>query len=565
MTKNLLKFLLVMLLIPTQSRAFDYNKSPAKIETFKSFFTKPLSKERMQSFFKNPPSDYEEFMRSGGAIEKRNELDELACFGAANYPDKVGEIFSTYCGGHCDSMVPVCRKYDIITLVPQIQPYFELLNKLSGIDDFRGSLKFMMDKNLQISRVKIATSSSFVSAKIDNKLTESYLESWGVQGVWEKEQLKNLRSLQEQSVPHLAKYYKQKFNFSDDKANLAAKNALDLIESMYISGFHDESRDECLWRLPRLDKSHLRNFVMNEDSDQLLGREFCRYTKKPSTDEFYAKLLQIAVVEHEPIEVVKSLLKKINKSSDIKFITEAFHQSAPYYPEALEFIIGKFPKIVNSQNFFGKTALMYAVQYNNIKSAEVLIKNNVDINLATIKFSDFAEGFNISASGRTPLMYAAWQGKREIMELLLRYGANKNLLDSVNESAANYLTRNTTLNSEEKSQILTLIATDSVTRIYDKKRCESITKSHHSYDEANKRVLNLDSVKEFLKLLGKNNYRLAIPYFGTEFKNDKCYWGLYLYESQPSHRVFWKEFLVEVDGYKIFEKDVADNSLKEVK
>jgi hypothetical protein len=522
----------------------------------------------MQSFYKTPPSGYEEFMGSGRANEKRDALNELACFGAENYPDKVGEIFSTYCGGRCDSMVPVCRKYDVITVVPKVQPYFELLNKLSGIDDFHGSLKFMMDKNLHISRVKIATSSSFVSAKIDNKSTESYLESWGVQGVWEKEQLKNLRSLKEQSVPHLAKYYKQKFNFSDNKANLAAKNALDLIESMYISGFHDESRDECLWGLPRLDKSHLRNFIINEDSDQLLGREFCRYTKKPSTDEFYAKLLQIAVVEHEPIEVIKSLLRKINKSSDIKFITEAFHQSAPYYPEALELIIDKFPKIVNSQNFFGKTALMYAVQYSNTKSADILIKNGADINSATIDLGDLkiygAEGFNISSSGRTPLMYAAWQGNREIIELLLKHGANKSLLDSVNESAADYLMRNAVISSEEKLQISALIATDSVAKIYDKKRCDSITKSHHSYEDANKRVLNLESVKEFLELLGKNNYRLAIPYFGTEFKNGKCYWELSLYESQPTHMVFWKEFLVEVDGNKIFEKDVAGDSLKEV-
>lgn len=79
------------------------------------------------------------------------------------------------------------------------------------------------------------------------------------------------------------------------------------------------------------------------------------------------------------------------------------------------------------------------------------------------------------------------------------------------------------------------------------------------------RVFKLQMVSQFSSLLQKNNETLTAFSYDPEFSGGKCYWSMRLHENHKSHMVFWKEFLVEVDGDKIFEKDVAADSLKEVK
>jgi hypothetical protein len=102
---------------------------------------------------------------------------------------------------------------------------------------------------------------------------------------------------------------------------------------------------------------------------------------------------------------------------------------------------------------------------------------------------------------------------------------------------------------------------------YDQRKaqCLKLNSKSPSFQDAINRISKTKLIKEFARLLEKDHAKLAILNHNPEFQNNKCYWSIRLHEDHKSHMVFWKEFLVEVDGNKIFEKDVADDSLKEVK
>lgn len=95
--------------------------------------------------------------------------------------------------------------------------------------------------------------------------------------------------------------------------------------------------------------------------------------------------------------------------------------SAVMYPEALRYLLeqGADPDWTNA---FGKTALMYAAQYNQRESAEILLAYGADPNSATVQPPDRCN-YTLSTTGMTPLHYAARYGSRELIELLLAKGA----------------------------------------------------------------------------------------------------------------------------------------------
>ena len=95
--------------------------------------------------------------------------------------------------------------------------------------------------------------------------------------------------------------------------------------------------------------------------------------------------------------------------------------SAVKHPEALRYLLdhGANPDWTND---FGKTALMYAAQYNQRESAAILLAHGADPNAATIEPWDRCY-YTLSTTGMTPLHYAVRYGSRSLIELLLAEGA----------------------------------------------------------------------------------------------------------------------------------------------
>lgn len=79
----------------------------------------------------------------------------------------------------------------------------------------------------------------------------------------------------------------------------------------------------------------------------------------------------------------------------------------------------------DSLNSLDRTALHWAAQENQVKIAEMLLKNNIAVNLA-------------ESDGRTALHIAASQGNYNFVKLLLKYHADINIIDKFGTTPKEY-------------------------------------------------------------------------------------------------------------------------------
>ncbi len=106
---------------------------------------------------------------------------------------------------------------------------------------------------------------------------------------------------------------------------------------------------------------------------------------------------------------------------------------------------------VNARGNFGKTALMYAVQFNLIDTAKLLLERGADVNAKTSTTGDCWSAIDIA--DRTALMYAAENADLAMVDLLLRHGADAKAIDSHKKSADAYVDRNEHLARDKATEL----------------------------------------------------------------------------------------------------------------
>jgi hypothetical protein len=101
---------------------------------------------------------------------------------------------------------------------------------------------------------------------------------------------------------------------------------------------------------------------------------------------------------------------------------------------------------------------------------------------------------------------------------------------------------------------------------YSEKKCLSLTTEDKTYADAGNRLVKIKEVVQWSSLLQKNKAKMVLmePSSKTEFINKECYWLIPIHESQATHFVFWKAFLVQINGNEICEKDYSDDSCKPI-
>ncbi|GAA3579903.1 hypothetical protein GCM10022265_30370 [Marinobacter xestospongiae] len=98
---------------------------------------------------------------------------------------------------------------------------------------------------------------------------------------------------------------------------------------------------------------------------------------------------------------------------------------------------------VDSQSGFGKTALYYAIQFNRLDVAELLIAAGANVNhqYPSAEALDSGERrcrYSIRRGLRTPLMHAAQHAGPEMLSMLLEAGADLGLKDDLGDTAMAY-------------------------------------------------------------------------------------------------------------------------------
>jgi len=115
--------------------------------------------------------------------------------------------------------------------------------------------------------------------------------------------------------------------------------------------------------------------------------------------------------------------------------------------------------------------------------------------------------------------------------------------------------------------ILILLTTNSAftksSKDYTREECSNLTIKDSTYNDVINRISKLKVVKEFSALLANNeSEKVSLMFFHNEAKyiNNKCFWYIRIEEDHQTHLAFWKAFLAEIDGNKIYEENSTNNS-----
>jgi hypothetical protein len=205
------------------------------------------------------------------------------------------------------------------------------------------------------------------------------LVQWSFSGLYEYNALSAYRKQFEVTSRQLARYYEAVLQWPAEKASFYADQ-------------------------------NLKNAISQ-------GIGFYLYDRDIDADE---QKLRQAILWHRPVSDISALITDAVKAGSNK-AQESILDVAVTYPEALRVLLDKGvdPNVANA---FGKTPLMYAVQYNQYEAAQLLLSHGADPNAATTWAEDTCN-YVLHTARMTPLHYAVRYGSAQLVHLLLSYGA----------------------------------------------------------------------------------------------------------------------------------------------
>lgn len=395
--------------------------------------------------------------------------DQFACKIYEFNPSIGSKLFSNCYGGNRDNFTPRCSWENIQAETKKIDgldEFLKLLLSLSGLIGDSGTLQYGKYKNQQTA-IMLASHDSQISPnlkeidlntdykKFKNKPYPCILHySW--KGLWEQDQYKKYLNLRNKTQHSLEQYYINIKKVQHEKAKeLAAYHVIALTDTYLDAQYHRDN-----WGLNEVD-DFLKTGKLPDDLDYnyssiLYDGADIHISKEEATPDILAYFLKLAIVNQYSKKDIEKIIdagaridtnKKVSTivDSDVELeggrLAEDTFMNAVRRPDILRLLIERGANI-NAQNTFGKTPLMYAIQFGNLESIKILLEHGADINLATFPEKTKYSETMIKASNRTPLMYAAWHANSEIVKFLLAKGANPNIKDSEGHDYKYYLEQN---------------------------------------------------------------------------------------------------------------------------
>lgn len=248
--------------------------------------------------------------------------------------------------------------------------------------------------------------------------------------------------------PRMAAYYQEKFHMGSADANKAARRALMLFVDR-AAGTYPSSAIKTKTPLIELASSETEDFselkkqitLMVADStskqDAYEALKAALYTKK--SEAFVRELLSyIGRIDHAEVRGgdESALFAALDSPAYVKMLIEAGEP-------------------VDYENWFGKTPLFYAIQFNEHDTAALLIKNGADVNHPYKSAAELSDPCKtLVHTRRTPLMHAAQNSDKAMLGLLISNGARLNEKDDILFSALDYAVMGK--NDENESYLISM-------------------------------------------------------------------------------------------------------------
>jgi len=298
-----------------------------------------------------------------------------------------------------------------------------ILDMIAGQESYcGGTLRFVDQAVIHADQVmRHAESRPWTLREVDpyNDPTEidAALYRWSQRGIWNYRMLRELSGATDPAHDFLKVYYRDGFGLSQEAADRLADASFDLvIRSRFTFSRRPQPID------------------MDDPSFRLRGALLAANSEKTIAALFEAG----ATVSNAYVE------------SDWGISTEPTLFYALESPALVDLLL-KHGADVNARGNFGKTALMYAAQFNLIDTATLLLDRGAEVNAKTTTTSDCWSGINVT--DRTALMYAAENADLAMVDLLLRHGADAEAIDSSKKSADSYVDRNEQLPRDNATEL----------------------------------------------------------------------------------------------------------------
>ncbi len=248
-----------------------------------------------------------------------------------------------------------------------------------------------------------------------------FLKIWSNKGIWNKRKYKQLIGVLDSVKKDLGRHYSERFKLDNITAQKYAQSVMEEYIDMYTGSYPGDAVFE-----DSVYSQFTSDNITIEDIENLM----------PLQQEDLDRALRLAVITQQSSEVIKYL---INNGANINSGDESAIILAVDQPQLLKILIDAGGD-VNYENCFGKTAIYYAIQYDELETAKILIAAGADINHETLSLDvinswkrerpECNDCYNISVGNRTPLMYAWWQGSVDMIKLLFENKADPSIFDS---------------------------------------------------------------------------------------------------------------------------------------
>ncbi len=219
---------------------------------------------------------------------------------------------------------------------------------------------------------------------------DGILRLWANSGIWERRTYRRYSAAREQVLPELSTWYEERFGLSEEDARGWANIALLELTAALTAGAY----------------------------------AYGAYLETNSAFDRKSVELRLRLLDGEPASDIARLL---SEAPNINLIGNRFAVAEPALFYALEH--ARLVKLllaqgadVNEGNHFGKTALMYAAQFNLLETARLLLQAGANPNARTTALPRGCSRFKWV--GRTALMYAAENADEAMMALLIESGAD---------------------------------------------------------------------------------------------------------------------------------------------
>lgn len=309
--------------------------------------------------------------------------------------------------------------------MPSLAGLWLTLSEMMGTECYGGTMNALAGRQGQLSksfhlmtfRPWFLTAQSGISPK-DLSSTRAQIErgldTWGHSGLWNFTKFQKFSRSIGPAESELSAYYAKNFSLEPKESRLLAQSVISVaLDAGFGGGDWSDGEHESHKKL-------LTGTATQEDFENPETLEALKAEVSEETEDQEA-LINFAIRQKKTLAM---LLK-----------------------------LGASP---NTRNWFGKTPLMYAAQFDELESAKLLLAHGVRTDAYTIGTLSSC----IRATHLTALHYAMKYASRDFIKLLVRYGAPLHAKDTLGKTPYDYLSLhpNKLLKSSDIEELRVILA-----------------------------------------------------------------------------------------------------------